>query len=213
MFGSTPVLVRAGDTAPAQPSGIRVGVQQRDRPVTLRIFRPLGTRIAVLAGAVPAQLLAVRATSVGATVRVQSPRPQAWGPLLRHGVDVSVAPPGAGLPPPGAPNSPVLVVDDRPTEAGSLGDTGPWQCRLDIRALMSPSDLGAVAHADVLVLGQVSSNIATTLATIMGLSLSSIGQLGALGPGAVALVSRGSIRYVALDPSQAEGRLLALTSR
>jgi hypothetical protein len=212
MFGSMPVLIRAGDTAPAQASGLRIGVQ-RDRPVSLRIFRPQGTRIAVLAGAVPAQLLAMRAASVGATVRVQSPRPQAWGPLVRHGVDVAVAPPGAGLPPPGAPNAPVLVVDDRPAETGGLGDAGPWQCRLDIRALMSPSDLGATAHADVLVLGQVPSNVANALASIMGLSLSSIGQLGSLGPGAVALVSRGSVRYVALDPSQAEGRLLAQTSR
>jgi hypothetical protein len=212
MFGSMQVLIRAGDTAPAQASGVRIGMQ-RDRPVSLRIFRPQGTRIAVLASAVPAQLLSMRAASAGAAVRVQSPRPQAWGPLVRHGIDVSVAPPGAGLPPPGTPNAPVLVVDDRPAEKGSLGDAGPWQCRLDIRALMSPSDLGATAHADVLVLGQVTSNIANALAGIMGLNVSSIGQLGALGPGTVALVSRGSIRYVALDPSQAEGRLLAQASR
>ena len=155
MFGSMQVTVRDGDEAPAQPSGIRIGMR-RDRPLSLRLFRPQGTRIAVLSSAVPAQLLAMRAAAVGATIRVQSPRPQAWGPVVRHGLDISVAPPGAGFPPPGTPHSPVLVVDDRPIEVGGLGDAGPWQCRLDIRAVTSASDLGAIGHADVLVFGQVS---------------------------------------------------------
>ena len=93
MLGSMQIEVRDGDEAPAQPSGVRIGMR-RDRPVTLRLFRPQGTRIAVLASAVPAQLVAMRAAAIGATVRVQSPRPQAWGAVVRHGVDVSVAPPG-----------------------------------------------------------------------------------------------------------------------
>lgn len=212
MFGSMQVAVRNGDEAPAQPAGIRIGMR-RDRPMALRLFRPQGTRVAVLASAVPAQLLAMRAAAVGATVRVQSPRPQAWGPVLRHGATVSIAPPGAGLPPPGTLHAPVLVVDDRPTEVGGLGDAGPWQCHLDIRALMSPADLGAVAHADVLVVGQVSAAIADALAATMGLSMSLIGQLAALGPGSVALVARGTITYVNLDPSQAEAQLLAQSAR
>lgn len=212
MFGSMQVAIRNGDEAPPQPAGVRIGMR-RDRPVALRLFRPQGTRVAVLAGAVPAQVLAMRAASVGATVRVQSPRPQAWGPVLRHGANVSIAPPGAGLPPPGMLHAPVLVVDDRPTEVGGLGDAGPWQCRLDIRALMAPSDLGAVAHADVLVVGQVSAAVADALAATMGLPMSLIGQLTALGPGSVALVARGAIMYVTLDPSRDEGQLLAQGSR
>jgi hypothetical protein len=107
----------------------------------------------------------------------------------------------------------VLVVDDRPTEIGALGDAGPWQCRLDIRALMSQADLGAVAHADVLVLGQVGAAIADALAATMSLSMSLIGQLAGLGPGAVALVARGTMRYVSLDPSEAEAQLLAQGAR
>ncbi len=212
MFGSMQVTVRDGDEAPAQPSGIRIGMR-RDRPLSLRLFRPQGTRIAVLSSAVPAQLLAMRAAAVGATIRVQSPRPQAWGPVVRHGLDISVAPPGAGFPPPGTPHSPVLVVDDRPIEVGGLGDAGPWQCRLDIRAVTSASDLGAIGHADVLVFGQVSSAVASALATMMGLDMSLVGQLSALGPGAIALVSRGAIEYVALDPSPAERQLLAQSAR
>jgi hypothetical protein len=212
MFGSIQVAIRDGDQAPAQPAGIRIGMR-RDRPMVLRLFRPQGTRVAVLAGAVPAQLLAMRAAAVGATIRVQSPRPQAWGPVLRHGATVSIAPPGAGLPPPGTLDAPVLVVDDRPTEVGGLGDAGPWQGRLDIRALMSPADLAAVAHADVLVLGQVSAAIADALAPTMGLSMSLIGPLAALGPGSVALVARGAIVYASLDPARAEAELLAQGAR
>ena len=212
MFGSMQVAIRDGDEAPAQPSGIRIGMR-RELPVALRLFRPQGTRVAVLASAVPAQLLAMRASSVGATIRVQSPRPQAWGAVVRHGLDVSVAPPGAGFPPPGTPHAPVLVVDDRPLEVGGLGDAGPWQCRLDIRAVTSPSDLGAIGHADVLIFGQLSSAVATALAAMMGLNMSMIGQLSAMGPESVALVSRGQVAYVALDPSPAERQLLAQSSR
>ncbi len=212
MFGSMQVAIREGDEAPAQPSGIRIGLR-RDRPLTLRLFRPQGTRVAVLASAVPAQLLAMRAAAVGATIRVQSPRPQAWGPVVRHGTDVSVSPPGAGFPPPGTPHAPVLIVDDRPIEVGGLGDATPWQCRLDIRAVTSPSDLGAIGHADILIFGRVSSAVSTALATMMGLNTSLIGQLSSLGPGAVALIARGSIQYVALDPSPAEGQLLAQSAR
>jgi hypothetical protein len=47
----------------------------------------------------------------------------------------------------------------------------------------------------------------------MSLSMSLIGQLAALGPGAVALVARGTIRYVSLDPSEAEAQLLAQGAR
>src|SRR5215472_16820885 len=188
MFGSIQVAIHDGDEAPALPAGIRIGMQ-RDRPMALRLFRPRGTRVAVLAGAVPAQLLAMRAAAAGATIRVQSPRPQAWRPVLRHGATVSIAPPGAALPPPGTLDAPVLVVDGR------------------------PADLGAVTHADVLVLGQVGAAIADALAATISLSMSLIGQLAALGPGSVALVARGTIRYVSLDPSEGEAQLLAQGAR
>ena len=212
MLASISAAITAGDTAPAQSSGIRVGTR-RGTPVDLRLFRPQGTRIGVLSGAVPVQLLTLRAATIGAVIRVQSPRPQAWGAVIRHGTDVSIAPPGAGFPPPGTPDAPVLVVDDRPAEAGGLGDAGPWQCRLDLRSVATFSDLSSLGRADLLLLGQVSSSVATALATMMGLNTSLIGPLSALGPGTVALVWRGGIQYVELDPSEAERQVLAQSSR
>lgn len=212
MLASIAVTIAEGDVAPAQPSGIRIGTR-RTTPVNLRLFRPQGTRIAVLAGAIPVQLMTLRATTLGSVVRVQSPRPQAWGPLIRHGADVSIAPPGAGFPPPGTPDAPVLIVDDRPTEAGGLGEAGAWQCRLDLRATGTTSNLGSLARADLMIFGQVNSSTATALASMMGLHMSQLGQLGSLGPGTVALVWRGGIQYVDLDPSEAERRVLAQSAR
>ena len=212
MFGSMEIAVGQGDAAPAQPAGLRIG-SDGERPTFLRLFRPRGTRVAVLASAMPAQLLAMRAASAGAMVRVQSPRPQAWGPVLQHGANVSVAPPGAGLPPPGTLSAPVLIVDDRPTEASGLGNAAPWQCRLDIRAVMSASDLGRLGSADVLIVGQLGAATAGVLARIMALPESVSGSLTILGPGSVALVAKGTIHYVVLDPSPAEGQLLARGAR
>jgi hypothetical protein len=212
MLASISAPIAAGDTAPAQASGVRIGTR-RGVPVDLRLFRPQGTRIAVLAGAVPMQLLTMRAATIGAVIRVQSPRPQAWGAVIRHGADVSIAPPGAGFPPPGTPDAPVLVIDDRPAEAGGLGEAGAWQCRLDLRSVATMSDLGSLGRADLMVFGQVSSSIATALANMMSLNMSLIGQLASLGPGTVALVWRGGLHYVDLDPSEAERRVLAQSAR
>jgi hypothetical protein len=212
MFGSMEIAIRAGDEAPAQPGGLRIG-SRGGRPTWLRLFRPRGTRVAVLASAVPAQVLAMRAVSAGATVRVQSPRPQAWGPVLQHGANVSVGPPGAGLPPPGTLSAPVLIVDDRPTETSGLGDAGPWQCRLDIRAVMSSSELGRLASGDLLIVGQLGAATADVLARTMGVPASTSASLTTLGSGSVALVARGTIEYVALDPSPAEAALLARSAR
>jgi len=212
MLASISASIAGGDTAPAQSSGIRVG-SRRTTPVDLRLFRPQGTRIAVLSGAVPVQLLTMRAATVGAVVRVQSPRPQAWGAVVRHGFDVSIAPPGAGFPPPGTPDAPVLIVDDRPAEVGGLGEAGPWQCRLDLRSVATLSDLSSLGRAELMLFGQVSSAVATALASMMSLNMSLVGQLSALGPGTVALVWRGGIQYVDLDPSEAERQVLAQSSR
>ena len=212
MLAALSAAIGAGDTAPAQPSGLRIGTR-RGTPVDLRLFRPQGTRVAVLAGAIPVQLLTLRAATVGAVIRVQSPRPQAWGAVIRHGVDVSIAPPGAGFPPPGTPDAPVLIVDDRPAEAGGLGDVGSWQCRLDLRSVATLSDLSSFGRADLMLFGQVSSSVATALARTMGLNMSLVGQLAAIGPGTVALVWPGGIHYVELDPSEAERQILAQSSR
>jgi len=212
MLAALSAAIGAGDTAPAQPSGLRIGTR-RGTPVDLRLFRPQGTRVAVLAGAIPVQLLTLRAATVGAVIRVQSPRPQAWGAVIRHGVDVSIAPPGAGFPPPGTPDAPVLIVDDRPAEAGGLGDAGSWQCRLDLRSVATLSDLSSFGRADLMLFGQVSSSVATALARTMGLNMSLVGQLAAIGPGTVALVWPGGIQYVELDPSEAERQILAQSSR
>jgi hypothetical protein len=212
MFGLMEIAIRDGDEAAGQPGGLRIG-SRGARPMWLRLFRPRGTRVAVFASAVPAQVLAMRAVSAGATVRVQSPRPQAWGPVLQHGVNVSVAPSGAGLPPPGTLSAPVLIVDDRPTETSGLGDAGPWQCRVDIRAVMSSSDLGRLASADMLIVGQLGAATAGVLARMMGVPASMCGSLTTLEPGSVALVARGTVQCVALDPSPAEAALLARRAR
>ena len=107
----------------------------------------------------------------------------------------------------------MLVIDDRPAEAGGLGEAGPWQCRLDLRSVATMSDLGSLGRADLMVFGQVSSSIATALANMMSLNMSLIGQLASLGPGTVALVWRGGLHYVDLDPSEAERRVLAQSAR
>ncbi len=171
----------------------------------LRLFRSGGTRIVLAAGVLPAQLIAVRTAASGAAVHVISVRPQLWEPLLRHGPDAHIFGPGAALP---APSGPTLLIDDRPAEVRGAADVPPWQCRLDVRTHWTPSELATFAHSDVVVLGTMAGALAARVASVFDVPLEATGPMATLAPGSFALLRRGRLEYVSLDPAPAERQVL-----
>lgn len=195
-----------GAAVSAPPSGVRLGVG-RNGPVLIRLFRSGGTRIVLAAGVLPAQLIAVRTAASGAAVHVITVRPQLWQPLLRHGVDAHIFAPGAPLPP---QSGPTLLIDDRPAEPRGAGEVPPWQCRLDVRTHWTPSELGTFAHADVVVLGTVAGVLAAQIASVFDVAREATAPMATLTPGSFALLRRGRLEYVSLDPTPAEAQVLEL---
>lgn len=195
-----------GAAVAAPPSGVRLGVG-RSGPVLLRLFRSGGTRIVLAAGVSPAQLIAVRTAASGAAVHVVSVRPQLWQPLLQHAADARVFGPGEALP---SQSGPTLLIDDRPTEVRGAAEVTPWQCRLDVRTHWTPSELATFAHADVVVVGTVAAPLAAEVASVFGVPIQATGPMATLAPGSFALLRRGRVEYVLLDPSPAETQVLAL---
>lgn len=192
----------------APRSGLHLGAGVSG-PVTLRLFRPTGTRVAAVSALVPVQLLVARAASGGIQVRVLTARPGAWQPLLARGTDAAALPPGSALPPPTGAS---LLVDDRPGDARRLGDTVAWRCRIDIRAPVSGGDLRTLLGADVLLVGSLPPDLALAATSGVGVSVPHLSQLTTPAAGTVTVLRRGGVDYVTLDPTADEAQLLAGTA-
>jgi hypothetical protein len=206
--GTVRVQFKAGATIGAPPSGVHLGAGQAG-PISVRLFRSSGTRIALACPVAPAQLIAIRTAAAGAAVHVVTARGQQWEPLLRHGPETHVLTPGAPLPP---YTGPTLLIDDRPTDARGTGEVLPWHCRLDVRTHWTPPELASFAHADIVVFGTIPRELVGNVASAFGLPTSATEPLSALATGYYALLRRGRLEYVSLDPTPAESQVLALAA-
>jgi hypothetical protein len=201
-------IALAPDTRVTAPrSGLHLG-RGTSGPVTLRLFRHSGTRVAAVSALVPVQLLAARAAQGGLQVRVLTARPRHWQPLLAGRADAAAVPPNSELP---APTGPSLVVDDRPEETRRLGDTVAWRCRIDIRTPASGADLRTLIGADLLLVGGLLPDLALAATSGMGVSVPHLSQLTAPAAGTVTVLRRGGIDQVSLDPTAEELQLLDQT--
>lgn len=188
----------------APHSGVHIGTGH-DGPVSLRLFRLLGTRIALAARVLPAQLIAVRAAAGGTSVQVVTSRPQLWEPLLRTARNSGIVRVAEALPPSAGP---VLLIDDRPAEARSPIEIRPWQCRIDIRTQWSTAELAGFAHTDLAIFGAVPPESARIIGSTFGLRLEAADPLTRLDAGSFGMLRRGQIEFVSLNPTSDEGQVL-----
>lgn len=193
--GLASIRLAPGLRIAAPRSGLRLG-SGPDGPVTLRLFRPAGTRLAAIAALDSVQVLVARAAAAGVLVRVLTARPPEWQPFLGGGADAAAVPPGTQ---PAQTAGPAVVVDDSGGAGHRLGDAGPWRCRIDLRAPRSAAELRAVTAADVLLVGALPADLALAAASGMGVGVPDLSRLTALSAGTVAVLVRGAIEYVSLD--------------
>lgn len=196
--------------APAPMTGVYLG-RNKSGPMTMRLFRPRGTRIVVFSGLFTAQLITLRAAVTGASVRVMTGRESAWMPLLQQGSDSRLLPPqgqqqlGAG---------PRLLTDDRPDDGRPFGEADDWQCLVDVRTagsddprLVDESRIGGFGGADVAFFSVLKPPLASLVGTAFGLGDASA-SLTVVPPHAVAIVTRGSVQLVRLEATQEERAVL-----
>jgi hypothetical protein len=201
-----PAAERMHSSAPV--SGVHLGAG-RSGPIALRMFRRAGTRIAVVGAPGAAQLLAVRAASGGTPVLVMTSRERVWSPALAHGPQCRITAPARGAAQSSA--TPAVIVDDRPEERRGLGEVGPWQCRIDVRTPLEPAELASLSPADAVLLGRTTAELAAALAVAFGVAPAHPAHLTSLVDGRIAVVRRGALDYVTLDPTPAEASVLRLS--
>ncbi|MEO8888633.1 MAG: hypothetical protein ABI301_06210 [Jatrophihabitantaceae bacterium] len=198
-----------GPLAAAAPrSGVHLGAGQAG-PVALRLFRRTGTRIAVIGTVEAAQLIAVRAATAGAGVLVMTRRDGLWSAAVGSGPDSGISAPGPVAGP--LAGRPGVIIDDRPEESRSVGEVGAGQCRVDVRQPQTSAELASFANADAVLLGRMSAELAAAIPAIFGVAPAHPAHLTSLADGTIAVVRRGALDYVTLDPTPAEAQLLRTT--
>jgi hypothetical protein len=195
----------SGQVLPATVSGVDLGVTKSGR-LTVRLFRPRGTRIAVFSAPYVAQLITLRAALAGASVRVATRRQTSWAGVVRHGGDSHfIAHTGHGQP--AAHRPPTLVVDDLADVPGPVGDATDWQCLLQVARLDQAgrdlTRLSGLSHADLAFFDALSEPLAAEVGHIFGLGTVAA-SLTVVPRHAVAVVSRGQVQLVRPELSAGE---------
>jgi type VII secretion protein EccE len=199
--------------------GLMLGVNRKQEPVVVRLFRPEPTRAALIGGLRCAETVVLRALAVGARVIVQSARPHAWEPFLRGlsgGEQAVLVPPGQVMDPPAAtPVQPQLLVID----VGPLGATGvpavesAWRATLLVRDELTPADTDILARADLALLQPLAPHEAALAAAALGLG-DAAGWLTRIRADMLGVVvDRRTVRWALVSSTPIERQLIGAATR
>lgn len=192
-----------GQVLPAPRSGIDIGLTKAG-PFTVRLFRPRGTRAAVLTAPHVARLLTLRAALAGASVRVATHETHAWAGVVRHGGDSLFVPHPARDPAP--VGAPALVVDDL-GEGAAPDDVPDWHCHMRISRLddarLDLTRVAGLSHVEVAFFDAVQAPLASEIGRIFDLGQAAA-SLTVVPRHAVAVVTRGQVHLVRLELSASE---------
>lgn len=206
----------AGLTSPYGGSGLMIGVNRHQEPLTFRIFRPEATRMVVIGGVPIAQTVAVRAMALGAHVLVQTTRPWAWEAFTRglgSGAALTVMAPGPVTVPPGHPLHPLLTIVDAGPVAADRSPGTPWHSTLVLRDDLSPVDVDVLGRADLALLQPLQPAEAAVAVSVLGLSRDQESWLARAQPGMIGVIHRRSVRWAALSQTQYEQQLIGSLNR
>ncbi len=214
--GARPIPGPAELVLPHGSAGLMLGANRHGNAVTVRLFRPVGTRVMLVGGLPAAQLVAMRTLALGARVIVQTTRPHAWEPFVRAmsrpGRTIPLVPPGRPVPAePVTPLAPLLVVLDAPPPTGPRPGVA-WQTTLLVRDELTPADADALGRADLAVLQPLSQAEAAIAGTALGLG-ESAQWLTRIRHDMVAVVNRRALRWAMLAGTPIEAQLIGRPSR
>nr|WP_229398730.1 type VII secretion protein EccE [Micromonospora okii] len=202
---------------PVGEAGLMVGANRRGGAVTIRLFRPEGTRLVLVGGVRAAQLVVLRAMALGARVAVRTTRPRAWERFVR-GVGtpdgpIPVLSPGRPVEgAAGSPLRPLLLVVDAGAPPGDDGPGPAWQSTLVVRDDLTPADADALGRADLVVLQPLSPGQAAVAGAALGLG-GSAEWLTRIREDMVAVVNRRALRWALLRPTPIESQLIGAPGR
>lgn len=203
---------------PTPPTGLLLGADVMNQPVTVRFFRAEPTRVVLVGGVWAAQLLAMRALAMGATVVVMTVDPPVWAAfrdrvispasrlVVLHGEQ-----PGRAV---STVRQPVLVVYDLGTSGPIAPVTiGPWQTDTVVLRRLAASGTPAFQQCDLLVTQRLDAAEAETVQGVLRLVDRDAALLQQMENEMVALIGGGADRYLWLRQTSVERQVLGPPSR
>ncbi|MDQ7906563.1 hypothetical protein RB614_18775 [Phytohabitans sp. ZYX-F-186] len=204
---SRPALAKLRLSAPG--TGLILGADRQQRPVSVRFFRPEPTRIALVGGAWAGMLVAFRALALGARVAVITADPRTWHGFgeraTGRGDRVAVFPTEQPLALAASAQQPVLLLYD----LGLVGPNapqqlGPWQTQMTVLRQLDQSGVPSVQDCDLVMLQRLGSAEAALIGGALRLPASSTQFLQVMADDMIALVGDGSDRYIWFSQTDVE---------
>jgi len=182
-------------------TGLILGADRQQRPVSVRFFRPAPVRVALVGSVWAAQLVAFRALALGARVTVVTAEPHAWHSFGERSTGRSDRVVITAAERPIAPSAtalrPALVIYDLGVAgARSPQPLGPWQTQLTVLRQLDQAGAPAVQDCDVVLLQRLGGTEAGLLSDALRLPPQSTQFLQVMPDDMVALVSGGAERYL-----------------
>jgi hypothetical protein len=190
-------------------TGLILGADRQQKPVSVRFFRPEQTRIALVGGAWAGQLVAFRALALGARVAVITSDPRTWHGFgeraTGRGDRVAVFPTEQPLALAATAQQPVLVVYDLglagPNAPQSLG---PWQTQLTVLRQLDQTGVPSIQDCNLVMLQRLGSAEAALAGAALRLPAPSTQFLQVMADDMIALVGDGADRYIWLSQTDVE---------
>ncbi|MEV0944665.1 hypothetical protein AB0I90_30415 [Micromonospora wenchangensis] len=205
------------------PAGLVLGADRRRAAVTIRLFRPEPTRVALVGGVWAGQLVAFRALALGARVVVLTTEPTTWagfGPaaLGRAAGRVEVRADDRPVPTDGSPQQPTLIVRDLPSgvtrpAASGAAAPGSWQAELTVLRRLDPGNAPALRDSDFCVLQRLSADESVTAQQALRLPPDSSRFLQVMADDMLSLVGGGADRHLWISQTPVEQHLLGVPRR
>ncbi|WP_194823193.1 hypothetical protein, partial [Micromonospora sp. S-DT3-3-22] len=205
------------------PAGLVLGADRRRAAVTIRLFRPEPTRVALVGGVWAGQLVAFRALALGARVIVVTADPTTWagfGPaaLGRAADRVEVRVDDRPAPAAGTAQQPTLIVRDLPpgaTRPAGFGAATPgsWQAELTVLRRLDPGTASALRDSDLCVLQRLSADESATARQALRLPPDSGRFLQVMADDMLSLVGGGTDRHLWISQTPVEQHLLGAPRR
>ncbi|MFY1624819.1 hypothetical protein ACN268_16665 [Micromonospora sp. WMMD735] len=213
------------------PAGLVLGADRRRAAVTIRLFRPEPTRVALVGGVWAGQLVAFRALALGARVVVLTTEPTAWAgfgtaALGRAADRVEVRADDRMVPATGTAGQPTLIVRElppgggRPGAAASHGPAasgaappGAWQAELTVVRRLDPGSVSALRDSDLCVLQRLWADESAAVQQALRLPPDSGRFLQVMADDMLTLVGGGTDRHLWISQTPVEQHLLGAPRR
>jgi hypothetical protein len=194
-------------------SGLVLGGDRRRAAVSIRLFRPEPTRVALVGGVWAGQLVAFRALALGARIVVLTADPTMWtgfgAAALGHAGDrVEVRTDRRSPALSGTPQRPALVIHDLASGMAEPPALGPWQTQLTILRQLDTAAVATLRDSQLCVLQRLTPAEAAVAESALRLPADSIRFLQVMADDMLTLVGDGADRHLWVNQTEVERRFL-----